>query len=351
MLIDGRGLVAHPFDSRTERTVEPDVRFGGTTWLSPDESRTALTVKRGNSTHLVILEDDGTFRDLMGIDGDVAYTAVWSPTSDSLLFGFQLPDQRGIAYYDAASGDVTDVGCLMSSLAYSWGRNDWFVVGDESNQYVVERVGCGTIESTDTRKMHEIVFGPKGARAAYVLRQLEYVPASREYRPDSSLYVSTSLGTDPILIAGDRYRPHRPDWSPDGMSLAFDARLPDSPNRRLISVFDLDTRQSSFLNPNAVKSKSSEWAPTWSPSGDAIAYVHSTPGKAASLWVKVLTTSHSAAVGRPGEQFRGWLSRDLLVLSGNGVTRIVRTDGKEILTLGGDAEIVANRTDYPTSSE
>jgi dipeptidyl aminopeptidase/acylaminoacyl peptidase len=217
------------------------------------------------------------------------------------------------------------------------------VVGDDANHYVVERAGCGTLESLDARKLHEITFGPKGNRVAYVLRELEYDSQSREYRPDSSLYVANSEGTDPVLVAGNKYRPHRPQWSSDAMSLAFDAQLPDEPKRRLVSIYDLETGMSSFLNPKAVDSKSSEWNPQWSPSGSAIAYQHSSKGKPPVVSIRVLANSFSTTIGEDGERFAGWLDDQRIVLQGDGSTRIVGIDGKEAAVIEGAVSVIALR--------
>ncbi|MFV1981082.1 MAG: TolB family protein, partial [Rhodothermia bacterium] len=331
ILIDDRGLVARGLDDVVVETIEPAIRFGGTLWHSPDRQGTALIVKRGETSYLALVASDGTYLDLHHLTEEADYSVVWAPTSDSLLIGFRGPYDQGVAIYTVGSGNLADVGCSASNVALSWGRGDWFIVGDQTSQYVVERAGCGTIESVDARKMHEVKFGPNGDRVAYVLRELEYNSKAREYRPDSSLYVANSVGTDPVLVAGDRYRPHRPAWSPDAMSLAFDARLPKDPDRRLVSIYDVEDGRSAFLNPKAVDSKSSEWAPHWSPSGDAIAYQYSSKGKAARVSVRVLSNSSPTTIGEPGERFAGWLDGGRVILQGDGVIRIVDTNGKESL--------------------
>jgi len=340
ILIDDRGLVTISFDGAIAETIEPAVRFAGKLWPSPDRRHTALTVHKGESAYLALVGSDGSYLDLHHLPEGAIYSVAWAPTSDSLLIGFTSSDRNGIAVHTVGPDTLVDVGCSASSQALSWGREDWFVVGDETNHFVVERSGCGTIESVDARKLHEVKFGPHGDRVAYILRELEYNSKSREYRPDSSLYVANAVGTDPVMVAGDRYRPHRPVWSPDAMSLAFDARLPEEPDRRLVSIYDVEAGMSAFLNPGAVDSKSSEWAPHWSPSGDAIAYLHSSKGEAPRVSVRVLSNSFSTTVGDPGEGFAGWLDNGRVILQGAGVTRIVGTDGKESLAFDGAASVI-----------
>lgn len=358
LLIDDRGLVASSFDearsgtnvkTRTAETLEPGLLFGGDSWPSPDGKRTALTVHRGETTHLALVGSDGTYRDLHNVSGDAHYSVAWAPSSDSLLIGFGNSANHGIAVYAVGPDNLSDVGCSASSLALSWGHGDWFVVGDPDNHYVVERSGCGTIESVDARKFHEVTFGPKGDRVAYILRELVYDSQAREYRPDSSLYVAKAVGTDPVLVAGNRYRPRRPEWSADAMSLAFDARLPENTDRRLISIYDVESGISAFLNPKAVDSKSSEWAPHWSPSGNAIAYQHSPKGKPPVVSVRVLSNSFSSTVGKVGERFSSWLDDDRLILKSELGIRIVRTDGKGTLVLE-DATYVIRLSEKPVEA-
>jgi hypothetical protein len=341
VLIDDRGLILQSFGSDSSNTVQPDIAYGGQRWPAPDQAQVALTVSKGESTYLALVGSDGSYRDVHQSSGDVTYSVVWSPTSDSLLIGFNGQDQRGVDVYSLTAERLTSVGCSASGVALSWGREDWFVVGNHENQYVVERAGCATIESIDARKMHEVTFDTRGDRVSYILRELEYDPQTRQYAPDSSLYVATSVGTDPILVAGNRYRPHRPTWSPNAASLAYDVQLLEHPDRRLISIWDLETGSSAFLNPKAVDSKSSEWAPKWSPSGGSIAYLHSSKGKPAVVSVRNLSDSFSKNVGKDGERLFGWLDDGRLILKSDLGTRIVTTDGKESLLLSPEASVIS----------
>lgn len=341
ILFDDRGLISYQTGEATSETLEPGVQFGGETWPGPNLFWTALTVKKGESTYLALVGSNGAYRELHGPATAAEYSAVWAPTGDSLLFGFRSVDQSGVSVFSTGSRQTRDVGCSVSDIALSWGQQDWFIVGDGTNHYVVERGNCGTIESIDARKRHEVVFGPVGKRVAYILRELEYDRQDREYRPDSSLYIADAVGTHPVLIAGDRYRPHRPSWRRDGLLLAFDARLLDEPDRRLISIYDVADARSTFLNPEAVDSKLSEWNPKWSPSGGAIAYLQSSNGGQPLVAVRRMSSSFTTTVGAAGERFAGWLDDSRLILRGNGRTRVVGLDGRESAAFDASTAIVS----------
>ena len=341
LLINEHGLVRYNPDSGSSESIEAGIRFGGLALASPDGSETALTIKRGSSTYLGLLSADGTFREVHYQPDEASYSVAWAPTGDSLFFGFVSSDDRGVAIYSLRPGNLVDVGCRASDTALSWGSEDWFVVGDGTNHHVVERAGCATIETVDARKLHEVVFDATGQRVAYVLRELEYNREANTYRPDSSLYVASSTGSDPLLVAGDRYRPHRPSWSPDGSSLAFDARLPQDHSRRLISIYDLEDGRSAFLNPNSVEGSTSECNARWSPSGEAIAYIRATGVREVSVAVRVLSDSFSSIVGKPGEALVGWLDDDHVIVRGNGSTRVLGIDGDESLVVAASTTVLA----------
>jgi hypothetical protein len=340
LIVDDRGLMARELGSTTSRSITSELKSVVEFWPSPAGGHTAVAGEGVAGTILGLLEPEGSFSELYRISGSGEFSVVWAPSGDSLMFGFKGSEERGIHMLAIGSESTTDVGCSASSIAHSWGMDDWFVVGDGSNLYVVERTGCGTIESVDARKQHELTFSPDGRRAAYVLRELEYDREAREYRPDSSLYIARSSGADPLLVVGDRYKPRRPVWSPDGTSLAFDAELPDAPGRRLISIYDVEQKQSAFLTPKAVKSKVSQWAPRWSPEGSAVAYLESSKGDSPRIAVRRMAESFSSTVGETAEEFAGWLTDRQIILRGPNFTRIVDVDAKTSYRLDGTLWVV-----------
>jgi WD40 repeat protein len=304
-------------------------------------------MEQGGTSVLSLLDPDGSVEEIFQLPEGGTFSLAWAPRGDSLVYGFEGPDGRGIRVYAVGTGTSGDVGCSASSVAYSWGLDDWLVVGDQDNHYVVERSGCGTIESIDARKLHEVAFSPDGARVAYLLRELEYDREARNYQPDSSLYVAHSTGTDPIMVVGDRYKARRATWSPDSKSLAFDARLPEEAHRRLISIYDVEQRQSVFLTPKAVKSDVSQWAASWSPNGQTIAYLEADEGKEPRVMIRDLAGSFSKGIGEAGERFGGWLSENRVVLSSPGKTRVVDREGRTLFESPEEAFMIAVQRRYP----
>lgn len=344
LVINATGLARYSSGTASSEPLEAGLTFAGLASRAPSSDAVAIAVQRGETTSLSLIGADGSRREIHQQDGQTSYTVAWAPTGDSLVFGYRSATGRGIGYYALTSGNTIDVGCSASDRALSWGYSDWFLVANDQNHYVIDRNGCDTVESTDSRKFHEVTFDQSGKQMAYILRELEYDRTTRQYRPDSSLHVSSTTGQSSKLVVGDRYKPHRPDWSPDGASLSFDARLLDEPTRRLISIYDVAARRSAFLNPTAVEGDLSEWGAVWSPSGEAIAYMQSNGGSSV-VAVRAFSETFSAVIGHPDETIVGWLDAERIVLTGPSSTRIVSSDGSQSIDLEAGVAVIGLLSD------
>ncbi|HUF10254.1 MAG TPA: hypothetical protein VMO47_13115 [Rhodothermales bacterium] len=325
LMIDGNGIVGISDVSAAPETIQTGVTFAGLYSARSGAEDVVISVRNGSATQLALLAADGSFRTIHEHPGLTTYTLAWSPGGE-LAFGYSSAVGKGIGIYEPG-GNTKDVGCSASSRALGWAASDRLVVADENNRYVVDASGCSTISRVDSRKMHEVTFNPERPLVAYVLRELEYDRTARQYVPDSSLYVSEPDGSNPRLVAGNRYRPHRPSWSPDGTELTFDARIPDKPDRRLISVYDTDQGASAFLNPESIEAPVSEWDARWSPGGSSIAYMQKYADGAPGLVVRPLNGTFTALVGEPGERLARWIDDHHLVVTNGTVERLVSTDG------------------------
>ncbi|HEY5564651.1 MAG TPA: hypothetical protein VIL33_03610 [Rhodothermia bacterium] len=325
LMIDGSGIVGISDVGAVPETIQTGLTFAGLYSPRSGAKDVVISVRNGSATQLALLAADGSFRTIHEHPGLTTYTLAWSPEGE-LAFGYSSAAGKGIGIHEP-DGDTKDVGCSASSRALGWAASDRLVVADEENRYVVAASGCSTISRVDSRKMHEVAFNPRRPLVAYVLRELEYDRAARQYVPDSSLYVAEPNGSNPRLVAGNRYRPHRPSWSADGTELAFDARIPDRPDRRLISVYDVDRGASAFLNPESIEAPVSEWDARWSPGSSSIAYMQKYADGAPGLVVRPMNGSFTALVSEPGERFARWIDDNHLVVTNGTVERLVSTDG------------------------
>jgi len=328
LVVDGSGLAKVSTVGGARTALESDVRFGGF-YAPATGGRPAMVIFRiGQKTILGLLSSDGSFDTVHESNGATDYTAAWSDEGD-IVFGYS-GSSRGIGVRKQ-SGEIASAGCSASYLAYGWQSADRLIVGNKDNHYVVGSKDCATYARVDSRKLHEEAFNPNGSTVAYILRELEYDRSANQYVPDSSLWVAGADGSNPILIVGNRYKPHRPSWSPDGKELLFDARLPDQPSRRLVSVYDVEQGKSAFLNPGSLEAQVSEWDAHWSPSGANVAYVQQFDGGSPSIVVRPMDGSFTSLVGESGERFARWIDDDRLVVANGGRERLVTIDGSTSL--------------------
>jgi len=327
MYVAGNGGVSLMSASgETSRIVRPGETFGGLYVPAANGRDVVLTLETSSSLRLALLSAGGSFRTIHEGGRKTSYTVAWS-SNGNLAFGFEGSRGRGIRTV-GSDGSVKDVGCSASSHALGWASPEKLVVGDANNYYVVGVNGCTTIRRVDARKMHEMAFNPMHPTVPYIRRELDYDRKARQYVPDSSLYLAGVDGSNPSLIAGDRYKPRRPSWSPDGLELAFDARIPDQPHRRLISVYDAERGSSAFLNPSAVGGLSSEWDAHWSPGGSRVAYMQRSGDDAGFVVVRSMHDSFVTVVSESGERFARWIDDSHLVVTDGTRDRVVSTDGK-----------------------
>jgi len=104
------------------------------------------------------------------------------------------------------------------------------------------------------------------------------------------LYVmrSASLSgerNDPIQITKGRFEAWRPQWSPDGTRIAFDANEPDHYGTRHLYVTTLGSDPAHATMTAVTSGRGTNIAPQWSPDGTRLLYQHTDPQNSADLWV------------------------------------------------------------------
>ena len=137
-----------------------------------------------------------------------------------------------------------------------------------------------------TRRL--IVMNADGSGAQVVTSGAEIALGRHPWSPDGAriawgpvpvdageIYTASAAGGDIRQLTFDRRQKEAPEWSPDGSVLVYSARVADAPLRTELFVVAADgtgaPRQITQSGPGAASNDQ----PTWSPTGDSIAFVTS----------------------------------------------------------------------------
>jgi TolB protein len=129
-------------------------------------------------------------------------------------------------------------------------------------------------------------FSPDGQRIAYVSTRPGY----------TQIYIMGSDGTGQELFAPFAYgvsgESHAPEWSPDGLSIAFDRYVSKVSQIFVMDVGNRVVRQLTSLGRNS--------DPTWAPDGRHLAFVSSRTGSN-QVWIIDMETGRVRQLTRLGE--------------------------------------------------
>jgi Tol biopolymer transport system component len=276
---------------------------------SPDGQKIAFTTSSpdGAGFGISVMDADGTnVRSLT--DHPAAQSAEWSPDGRQIAFMALRPGTDHDTLY-VMNADGTEVfelpGLPTEATSPSWqpvplvatpsvtltpvpgitpvaNGQIYFRVGGGDGPSRIEAVeadGTGqhvVFEGDPLLHVTQIAWSPDGSRIAY----LDAIPAER------GIYVANPNGSDPVRLthgANDAW----PSWSPDGSKIVFSGSA-DEPSLRTcepgadfrcptdIYVIDADGTDLTRLTDDPAP----EYQPTWSPSGDRIAFVRSSGGTA-----------------------------------------------------------------------
>jgi len=92
-------------------------------------------------------------------------------------------------------------------------------------------------------------------------------------------------GSDAIQITKGKFEAWRPQWSPDGTKIAFDANQPDNYGIRHLYVATLGADPSKATITQVTSGRGTNIAPQWSPDGTRLLYQHTDPHNSADVWV------------------------------------------------------------------
>lgn len=201
--------------------------------------------------------ESGTSRVLHTGRAPLVYSSAWSPDEQSFVFGYYAPVEgegrmsigKGeIMMLNRGSGRLQKAGCSSSQVVISWPASETLLVRNNDFMYAVSPSDCATRKTTDIRKWHHVTPSPDGQKIAYILRDLVFNKNTREYEPDSMLYVVSAGEEEGTLVVGDRYRPRNMAWSSNSSELVFDVLEKLGADKRVIFIYQIDEDKRFVLN-------------------------------------------------------------------------------------------------------
>ncbi len=311
--------------SRTGREIVAG-RGGRKTFVSnsPGDVFVAIAVVGVDESSFYVFDRvAGTANKIHGGAPDLVYTGDWNDDGSRFYFGFYRPagnrmgdgDVRG---YDPSDELVSTVGCSASRAVLNTMADGSLLVRNSDNIYQVAADGCATMRTVDARKMHHVTVSPDGQHLAYVLRDLVFNRDTSQYEADSTLYLEQTEGSEPLKIVGDKYQPRNMKWSPDSEELAYDVELQDGTGRRTISIYLLESKQSSYLVAPA-DSSPSRTRPLFSPNGQHVLFVGTMPSGRIDLMFRTTGDQFTHVVPFAIDDSRGmftsWIDGDTLLIT------------------------------------
>jgi eukaryotic-like serine/threonine-protein kinase len=223
----------------------------------------------------------------------------WSPNGNFIAFSEYLQGNRMLAVIDPIPGATPRF--LQSCNAPTWSSNSSRLIcqSPQDDSFIIFEVNSGAwIESFSPPAGAELpTWSPLGDKMAYVVRN----------GGQTSLWVSSlGSGSIPSLLAGTANENFAPSWSPDGQHLAFQSTQ-GSPLSD-IWVINLDGTGLARV----VSTNNAYWsrAPTWSPDGKWLAFVSSQAGSSGDdlgeIFVVSLTTGQVIQITNTGGAVYDW---------------------------------------------
>jgi len=104
---------------------------------------------------------------------------------------------------------------------------------------------------------------------------------------DWEIYVMNADGTDQRRLTRQRFRDHRPAWSPDGTQIAFTSQRKGNEDIYVMNVEDALQGTDGTNVRRLTANRANEWSPAWSPDGAQIVFVSARDGNSEIYVVNV----------------------------------------------------------------
>jgi Tol biopolymer transport system component len=197
---------------------------------------------------------------------------------------------------------------------------------------------CGSSEPTATPPPASTPMPPLSGSGAGVIAFV-----SDRDEGDWEIYIMNADGTDQRRMTSQRFRDHRPAWSPDGTQIAFTSRRKGNEDIFVMNVEDILRGTGGTNVRRLTADPANEWSPAWSPDGAHIVFVSARDGNSEIYVVDV-----QQALQDPGGADQQRLTHNDVDDDNPAWSPVAFTDGRQIAFVSsrdGNDEIYLMRTD------
>jgi dipeptidyl aminopeptidase/acylaminoacyl peptidase len=237
----------------------------------------------------------------------------WSPDGQTLVFNDlnppirheQTPDYSGVkiiytitenvpgetSAVPAAGGDAKPLGMLGGFGGRRWVDARHFVVDRTSPDFKRRTTSLVDVGGGEPKVLHEDVkekfwsiTGDANA-GAQPSPDGKWIALLSDHDGWDHLYVMPAAGGALLQITRGKFEAWRPQWSPDGTRIAFDANQPDNYGVRQLYVATIGSDPAHASIAQITTGRGTNIAPQWSPDGTRLVYQHTDPRNSADLFV------------------------------------------------------------------
>jgi len=239
---------------------------------SPDGRRAAVALSRGAQSAVRVFDAEfGSAIDVYDRAAGAEFTMRWS--ADGARLGVGVRERgRGAIVVLEADGTVRDIGCRASDRFEAWRTPEEVLVRGETSFYVVRTSDCGTLATVGLAGMRDPAYARDGSRLAYFQDRSVRFPNRTEPEIIPELWIARFDGAGARVIADYQSRPRQAVWSPDGAHIVYEVVSRRWANTTHLVTYEPSTDAYAYIAQEMELGVPNDFGACWSSDGRRFAH-------------------------------------------------------------------------------
>lgn len=239
---------------------------------SPDGGGVAVALSRGARSAVRVFDAaSGSAIDVYDGPSAASFTLRWS--SDGARLGVGVRDAgHGAIVVLEADGTVRDIGCRASDRFEAWRTPGEVVVRGETGFYVVRTADCGTLATVGLAGMRDPEYARDGSRLSYYQDRPVKFANRDESELIPELWIARYDGSGARVIADYQSRPRGSVWSPDGARIVYEVVSRRWANTTHLVTYEPATDAYAYIAREMELGVPNDFGACWSPEGRRFAH-------------------------------------------------------------------------------